>query len=106
MALNDYLLSVAFGARQVPDAYEFVLVRDGKPVNGSPTPTVAPDGFRTTATGASTDVVFGPADVALEFDAVAVRAGGDVVDVWPVGRSTIPPGMVFRFTAIWALQEV
>jgi len=104
VALPEFLLNVAFGDQQLPAEYEFVLIRQGRTLGGYRPPTIARDGWRTTPTSARTEVQFGPLDATVEFDAVAVLAAGELVDQWPVGRTTIPPGMTFRFEAIWDLQ--
>lgn len=105
MSFNDFVLRAAFGAQAVPDAYEFALLRAGKPVQGYSPPSVARSRWTHRDHGVSATVRFGPAKVALVFDQVQVRGAGVEVDVFDVGEVSLPPGMVFDFEASFNLAD-
>lgn len=105
MTFNSFLLRAAFGSQPVPDEYEFVLLRSGKPVQGYVPPRVARAKWSHRDHGVSTVVRFGPVQVPLVFDQVQVRGSDVEVDRFDVGDVSLPPGMVFDFEASFDLAQ-
>lgn len=105
MSFNDFILRAVFGDGSVPDEYEFVLLRDGAPLDGVPVPVVPRSSWARRESMVEAKVRFGPVSVPLAFDQVQVRGAGMVVDTFDVGDVRLPPGMVFGFTAEFDLPE-
>lgn len=101
--MNEFLLRSAFGKADLPDAWEFALLRAGQPINGYTRPTVARGAWTVGGDYATTAIRFGPARGALEFDAVGIYADTELVDTWTLGSMTLPPGMAFDFEASFDL---
>ena len=103
MSLNTFLLRAAFGGQQIPDEYEFVLLRRGNPVQGYTPPKVKRGAWKVRDHAVWAAVSFSGAGP-LTFDQVQVRADGTEVDVFDVGEATLPPGMAFEFEATFDLD--
>jgi len=102
MTLNSFLLRAAFGGQQIPESYEFVLLRKGSPVQGYSPPMVKRGAWKQRDHAVWAAVSF-TGQGALTFDQVQVRADGTEVDVFDVGEVTLPPGMAFEFEATFDL---